>query len=288
MLKQKTIKNPVSLEGIGVHGGQASQITFSPAIANTGIIFRRTDVKNPAINQIQATWQHVIDTCSCTTLANAFHIKVRTVEHVMAALTLLGINNVIIDVTSEELPIMDGSAQPFIEALQTREIQDLPFAKKHLRLLKEVTIQEPNGSHGTLKPAEDMMVDVTMNLSARASVIGCQVFKGAITEASYKDIGPARTFGFYEDAEKLWALGFAKGASLDNTVVIRDNAIMNDEGCRFENECARHKVLDAIGDLALSGYDLLGHYEAFNPGHTLNHKLLCALFADATAYEVVN
>lgn len=288
MSQQKTIKKAVSLTGIGVHSGNQVQATFYPAVADTGIIFRRNDIPNIQINQIVASWQNVVDTRSCTTLANQFNVSIRTVEHVMAALALLGIDNIVIDVTAKEMPILDGSAAPFVELLRNAGLQTFSQAKKTIRLLKTVRVQGPQESYAQFTPADTSTFAVTLDLAARASVIGKQRFKGTLDEAMGDGVAAARTFGFYEDAEKLWTLGLAKGASLENTVVIKENAIMNEEGLRFSDEFVRHKTLDAIGDMALARYPLEAHYEAFNPGHTLNHHLLCALFADTAAYTLVD
>lgn len=284
---QKTVKKIVSLEGVGVHSGAAVRVTFSPATPGTGIVFRRSDIPNMRTNKIAASWENVSDTSFSTTLQNIHNVSLSTVEHVMAALTFLGVDNVFVDVSGPEVPIMDGSAAPFVTAIRAVGLMPLSAPQKVLRILKEVTVKGTGDHFVKLTPSDKFELRVAIDVSDRASTIQKQSLTLTLDEKADELLASARTFGFYEDAEKLWSLGLAKGASLENTLVIKDNALMNEEGFRFEDELVRHKMLDAVGDLALAGYKIEGLYEAFNPGHGLNYQLLCALFSDPSQYHIV-
>ena len=282
---QTTILNEATLSGVGVHSGSKVSITFYPAEADTGIVFRR-QLENGEIHDIRAVASQVSATDLCTVLGDADGASVATVEHLMAAFYALEIDNIIVDIDGAEVPIMDGSSIVFIEALDRAGVDILSSKRRYLRVVKPVRI-EAGGSWAEFVPYEGTRFEIDIDFDCK--LIGRQAWKGDITPDTFRsELARARTFGFMRDVEFLWASGHALGSSLENSVVISDDdSVINIEGLRFENEFVRHKTLDAVGDLALAGAKFIGCYRSYRGGHKLNSLALKALLADASAYEVV-
>ena len=279
---QKTLLNPTECQGIGVHSGQQANLIILPAQENQGIQFQRTDVKNGA--NISALWTAVSATEYCTRLSNQENISVTTIEHLMAALAIMEIDNALIQVDGPEIPIMDGSAEPFINLMAEAGIHEQNSPRRTLRILKEVSVEGKNNSWVSLKPSAKFALDFKIDFNGREGMSVQQLLFSGSTTRMREEISRARTYGFFEDVEQLRAAGLAQGGSLDNAVVINQGEIMNDGGLRYHDECVRHKILDAIGDLYLAGAPICGFYQAYNGGHGLNNKLLHALMADETAW----
>lgn len=282
---QRTLKKSVSCEGIGVHSGQKASLTFHTASEGTGIVFLRGDLSNHCDDFITAHVRDVVDTSFCTTLSNQKGHRARTVEHVLAAFRGYGINNAIVELHGEEVPIMDGSSAPFVAMIESSgiHIQDA--------LVPVIDIQKPisvsyGDSCAMLVPDDRFHLNMTFNAGRRLNNLSWTLDFDP-DDTSFRDhLASARTFGFYEDAEKLWAAGLAQGTSLDNTIVFQDGALLNKAGLRFQDELVRHKVLDALGDLALLGHHIKGKFIGVNSGHTLHFKLMKALLSDDTAYRL--
>lgn len=281
--RQRTLRGQVQCSGIGLHSGEAVTMRLLPAAPNTGVVFVRTDLKNGA-RTVKARWDSVVDTRLCTVVGNDHGGKVATIEHLMAALAAAGVDNVTVEIDGPEVPVMDGSADAFVFLLDMAGTQEQNALRSEIVVLKTVVIEE-DGKRASLEPSEDLRFSVSVAFDS--SVIGTQRHEMILSREAFKnEVSRARTFGFYEDVEKMTKIGLMRGGSLDNAVVIRDEKILNAEGLRFENEFARHKLLDAVGDLALSGGALKGHFKGFRTGHAMNNKLLRALFADSTAFEL--
>ena len=277
MIKQRTLKRIVQATGVGLHTGKKVTLTMRPAPANTGIIYRRTDL-NPPVD-FPADAKSVRDTMLCTCLVNEDNVRISTVEHLNAALAGLGIDNLVIEVDAAEIPIMDGSASPFVFLLLDAGIEELSSAKKFLRLKETVRVEdgdkwaELSPFNGFSYPAIDSSTQrYAMNFSAENFV---------------RDISRARTFGFMRDIEYLQSKGLCLGGSFDCAIVVDDYRVLNEDGLRFEDEFVRHKMLDAIGDLFMCGHNIIGAFTAFKSGHALNNKLLQAVLAKESAWELV-
>jgi len=277
---QKTIGNTVSCQGIGVHSGSPVTVTLYPAPSGSGITFVRTDLNNV---EIKALWQTVVDTRQCTTIGNNQGVTVSTIEHLMAALAANCIDNVRVEIDGPELPIMDGSAYPFIALLEEAGVKNQYAPRRIIRILKTITVEE-NGRTASLSAAPYYEIEMGFDFAGRTTLHPQHLIFRPLEEDFAEDIASARTFGLLEDAEKIWAMGLAKGASLENTLVYDGADVLNEDGLRFEDECVRHKVLDALGDLHLVGGLILGKFHGVRTGHSLHHKLLLALFADPTAW----
>lgn len=282
VLCQHTLKEAVSFDGVGVHSGNPATLVLKPAPQDTGYVFIRTDVKK-GHGEILATWDNVVDTRMNTTLANEYGTQVSTVEHILAALSGCGIDNAFIEVSGPEVPIMDGSSLIFVQKISKVGVRSQQAMVKRIRVLKPVQVTEGQATVFLL-PADESRIYVRFNAHGRMSDQNYTFYPEE--DDFIKMISAARTFGFYEDAQKIRALGLAQGASLENTIVFDHEQILNPDGLRYKDECVRHKVLDAIGDLALAGGRIIGHYDGTNPGHLLNNKLLRALFADPTAWRI--
>lgn len=280
---QQTLAGPVQMSGVGLHSGAAVTLTISPALPDSGLWVRRTDITD-ADPMIPARWDHVVDTRLCTVLGNGAGVTVSTVEHLMAALAGLGIDNAEIRVNGPELPIMDGSSVAFVEALTTAGVVAQGTPRSRLRVLETVTVRDGD-SEATLRPApQGLSIDAAIDFESAA--IGRQRFFSVVTPAVFREhMARARTFGFRHEVEGLRAMGLARGGSLDNAVVVDGDTVMNPEGLRHEDEFARHKALDALGDLALAGHAIVGAYAGVRPSHRLNNLLLRALFDRPEAWR---
>ena len=284
--KQTTLRKRCVLTGNGVHSNAPVTLILHPAESDSGIVFLRTNLPDGATRRIEAKWSRVSATDLCTVLGDVSLGSVSTVEHLLAALTGLGVDNVLVEVDGPEVPIMDGSSASFVAAIDKVGLRALSAPRRFLKILKPVRIQ--NGrSFSELRPAENgFSLDVEIDYPVEA--IGRQRKLLDLTPASFRrEISRARTFGLLRDVERLWKLGFALGSSLENSVAVDDDRILNPEGLRSSDEFVSHKMLDAVGDLALAGAPILGHYAAFCPGHKMNFLVLQALFADRTAYSFV-
>ena len=283
---QATIATPVTMTGIGVHSGSAITISFQPAEAGTGIVFSRNLDDGNSV-EYRAVSSHVGPTDLCTVLGSSPAKWVATIEHVMAALYALGIDNIVVEVDGAEMPIMDGSSYPFIEALEQVGIVSLGVKRRYIRVVKPVRI-DAGASWSEFRPYDGTRFEVEIDFPT--PLIGRQSWKGDLTATSFKEeLSRARTFGFMRDVERLWAAGYALGSSLENSVVISDDdTIVNVEGLRYEgDEFVRHKTLDAVGDLALAGAQFIGCYRSYRGGHKMNANALKALLSDPSAYEIV-
>ena len=257
-------------------------MTLNPAEADSGIVFRRTDVEGV---ELQAHWKNAVETPLCTTLVAENGQKVSTIEHLMSAFVACGIDNALVEISAEEVPIMDGSAAPFVFLIECagRARQDAP--RRAIRILKDVSVEEPHRA-ASFAPGEGFTVDFDIDFDN--DLVSRQSWSGVITEETFKsEISRARTFGFLHEVEQLRKMGLARGGSLDNAVVIDGDKVMNEGGLRFKDEFVRHKVLDSIGDLYLAGAPILGHFTGHKAGHALNLRLLVELFSSQDAWEWV-
>ncbi|NVP56449.1 UDP-3-O-acyl-N-acetylglucosamine deacetylase [Mycoplana rhizolycopersici] len=282
---QTTISSPVTISGTGVHSGAMVSITFHPSEADTGIVFQRVH-DNGNVNEYRAVSSQVGNTDLCTVLGFSPEKSIATIEHVMAALYALSLDNVLIEVSGAEMPIMDGSSAPFIEAIDQVGLRPLAVKRRYIRVVKPVRV-ESGSSWAEFSPHDGTRFEVEIDFDC--PLIGRQAWKGELTPATFRsELSRARTFGFMRDVERLWAAGYALGSSLENSVVISDdNTVINVEGLRYGDEFARHKTLDAVGDLALAGAQFIGCYRSYRGGHKMNALALKALLNDRTAYEVV-
>lgn len=283
---QTTIANAVQLTGIGVHSGNPVSMTFQPADVGTGIVFHRLH-DNGNVTELKAVSANVGNTDLCTVLGRSLPQSVATIEHVMAAIYAMGIDNLIVAVDGPEVPIMDGSSAAFIEAIEQVGIKTQSAKRRYIRVIKPVRID--NGtSWAEFRPYDGTRYEVEIDFDT--PLIGRQTWAGDLTAETFKnELSRARTFGFMRDVERLWAAGYALGSSLENSVVISDDhTVINMEGLRYaKDEFVRHKTLDAVGDLALAGAQFIGCYRSYRGGHKVNANALKALLSDATAYEVV-
>lgn len=288
MLKQKTILQEVKTIGVGVHSGTKVVLTLRPAPVDTGIVFTRVDLTPPVV--FPATAFNIGETKMASTLT-VDGAKVATVEHLLSACAGLGIDNLYIDVSAEEIPIMDGSASSFVYLLQQAGLQEQAAAKKFIRILKPVEVREGTGKAekwARLEPYDGFKLHFFIEFNHPAVDGTHQTAEVDFEKVSYvKDVARARTFGFMQDVEMLRGIGLARGGSLENAIVMDEYRILNADGLRFEDEFVRHKILDAIGDLYLIGHPFLASYTAHKSGHGLNNQLLRALLAQPDAYDVV-
>ncbi|ACR12897.1 UDP-3-O-[3-hydroxymyristoyl] N-acetylglucosamine deacetylase [Teredinibacter turnerae T7901] len=284
MIKQRTLKNEIRATGVGLHTGQKVYLTLRPAPIDAGIVFRRVDL-SPAVD-IPAHAENVGDTTLSTTLVNG-DVRVSTVEHLMSAMAGLGIDNAIVEVSADEVPIMDGSAGPFVFLIQSAGIQEQNAPKKFIRIKKKVVVKDGE-KEAAFYPFNGFKVSFGIDFDH-------PVFKGRKLDATIdfsstsfvKEISRARTFGFMHEIEYLRSKGLVKGGSLDNAVVVDKYRIMNEDGLRYDDEFVKHKVLDAIGDLYLLGTSLIGEYRAYKSGHGLNNQVLRELMKREDAWELV-
>ena len=281
---QRTIKEQVRATGVGLHSGKKVNLRLRPAAADSGIVFRRIDLAEPLDFPALATGVGNTQLASVLTNGNA---RVSTVEHLMAACVGLGIDNLYVDLDAEEVPIMDGSATTFVYLLQSAGISVQAAAKRYLRLLKPIEVRETD-KWARLSPFFGYRLNFAISFNHPAvNATGQEVSFDFARDSFVKEIARARTFGFVQEVETLLSHGLGRGGSLDNAIVLDEYRVLNNGGLRFDDEFAKHKLLDAIGDMALAGYPLLAQYSAFKSGHALNNKLVRALLADQTAWEIV-
>jgi len=282
---QATLRREASLSGIGVHGGLPVSMTLLPADAGAGIAFVRTDVGEGGDRVVRADLGHIGSTELCTTVAAA-GLSVATIEHLMAALSVFGIDNALIEIDGPEVPVMDGSAEAFVDAIDRAGVATLDAPRRYIRVLRPVQVAVGDAV-AEFTPRDRLRVEVEIDFANE--LVGRQTFAADIDRDRFRrDLAPARTFGFMADVEQLWARGFARGASLENAVVVADDRIVNPGGLRYPDEFVRHKALDAVGDLALAGAPILGCFRSRRGGHRLNVAALTALFADADAWTFVS
>jgi UDP-3-O-[3-hydroxymyristoyl] N-acetylglucosamine deacetylase len=282
--QQCTLHNAIRCVGIGLHTGKPVTMTLVPAPVNTGIIFLRTDIGQEQ-GRIRALYDRVTDTRLGTTISNSSGISVSTIEHLMAAFSGCNISNIIVEIDGPEVPIMDGSADPFVFLIECAGIEFQECSRYAVRLLKKIKVTEGDKSV-TLSPSDHFSMDFRIDFPSKA--IGVQEMSVALSNTFFKtELSRARTFGFVQEVETLRKHGLAVGGSLDNAIVIDGDTVLNEEGLRYSTEFVRHKILDAIGDLYLSGYPLIAHYEGIKAGHELNNRALKELFSDDLAWELV-
>jgi UDP-3-O-[3-hydroxymyristoyl] N-acetylglucosamine deacetylase len=284
MLNQRTLKSAIRTTGVGLHTGARVELALRPAPVDAGIVFHRVDL--PGSPTITGEAAHVGDTRLSSTLKSG-NVSISTVEHLMSALAGLGIDNLHVDVAGPELPIMDGSAGPFVFLLQSAGIVEQKAAKRYLRVLAPVEVRDGD-KWARFEPFDGFKLDFTIDFPH--PVFGSENRNVVIdfAEHSYvKEVARARTFGFMQDVEAMRAAGLGLGGSLQNAIVLDETKVLNSEGLRYENEFVRHKVLDAIGDLYLLGHPLIGQYTAYKTGHALNNAVARALLATPEAFEIV-
>ena len=280
-----TIRESVSFVGVGLHTGEVSQLTLKPSLDSRGIYFIRKDVK-AGNNIIDANWQNVSDTRLSTNLSNTDGVSVCTVEHLMSALSACGIDNIRIELDGPEVPIMDGSAEAFVSTIRSVGVSYLSLPKQGIWITQPVVVTDGD-KYAMLLPHS--VPRMTVCIDFPNSVIGSQCYSVSLESDNYfDDIAFARTFGFADQIDELKNQGLVKGGSLINAVLIDGHQVVNPEGLRANNEFVRHKVLDAVGDLALAGTQIMGHYFAYKAGHALNQKLLKELFRETSSWEIMS
>jgi UDP-3-O-[3-hydroxymyristoyl] N-acetylglucosamine deacetylase len=283
---QTTLNDRVSLEGIGVHSGKPVSLTLHPTEADTGIVFLRTNLDGGREREIAAVHDNVIDTRLCTVVGDPARGSVATIEHLMAALRGLSIDNVVVEIDGPEMPIMDGSSRPFVEAIDQAGLVTLKSRRRSIKVLKPLRV-EMGRAYAELAPS-DRGFQLDVEIDFETPLIGHQRRHLDLSPDSFRrDLSGARTFGFVKDVEQLWKMGLALGSSLENSIALGDDRILNPEGLRWADEFVRHKTLDAIGDLALAGAPLVGRFRSYCGGHKLNFLMLEALFADPDAWTYV-
>ncbi len=280
---QKTLRARIDIAGIGVHSGKPVRMAMLPADADTGVVFVRHGAGGEV--EIPALSSSVGATELSTVLGSPNGTSVATVEHLMAALSALGVDNVVIEIDAPEVPVMDGSARAFVEAIEQVGLKAQRVARRFIRVLKPVRVQIGSG-WAEFQPHDGRRFETVIEYDT--PLIGRQALSLTLTPATFRSqIAPARTFGFMRDVERLWAAGFALGSTLENSVVLGEDGIVNPEGLRFGDEFVRHKMLDAIGDLALAGLPILGLYRSYRGGHRMNAAAVGALLGDSDAWTVV-
>lgn len=284
MIKQRTLKNVIKATGITLHGGERAELVLRPAPVNTGIVFYRTDL-NPIV-EIRACAENVGDTTLSTTLMKG-NVRVSTVEHLLSAFAGLGIDNAYVDVTASEIPIMDGSAGPFVFLIQSAGIEEQTAPKRFIRIKRKLKITDGD-KWVCFEPFDGFKVTFTIDFDHPLFKQSAKTATLDFSSLSFvKEVSRARTFGFMADFEKLQSMNLARGASFDNAIAIDEFRVLNEDGLRYENEFVKHKILDAVGDLYLLGSSLVGAFSGYKSGHALNNKLLRKLLAEEDAWEFV-
>jgi len=288
MLLQRTIQQPITTKGVGLHSGKRVEITLRPAAPNTGIVFHRIDLPEPVQLPAKA---HMVGNTRLASVLQQGDVRVSTVEHLMSALAGLGIDNLHVDLTAEEVPIMDGSAGTFVYLLRSAGLQEQPVAKQFMRITQPIEVSEGEGAQkkwARLEPYNGFALSFSIDFRHPAIDSTANVAEVDFARDSYvKTIARARTFGFASEVEALRAAGLARGGSLDNAIVLDEYRVLNTDGLRYEDEFVKHKILDAIGDLYLIGKPLVARYVACKSGHDLNNKLALATLAHKDAWELV-
>ena len=285
MIRQRTLKNVIRATGVGLHTGKKVLLTLRPAPTNTGIIFRRVDI-DPTV-EIPAKPKYVGDTSLSTTLVKD-KVRISTVEHLLSAFAGFGIDNVYVDLTADEVPIMDGSAGPFVFLIQSAGVEEQRAAKKFLRIKEKVQVEQ-NGKWAMFEPFDGFKVGFSIEFDHPVfNQNNCHAEIDFSTTSFVKEVSRARTFGFMRDVELLRERNLVLGGSLDNAVVVDDYRILNEDGLRYADECVKHKILDAIGDLYLLGHSLIGAFKGHKSGHALNNTLIRELLLDKSAWEIVS
>ncbi len=280
--QQRTVQRAVTCEGVGLHSGQPVTLRMVPAPVNHGLVFVRVDLPEKPLIPVRSDL--VVDTSLATTLGVG-SAKVSTVEHLLAALSGLGIDNLRLELDGPEVPIMDGSAAPFAEAMTNAGIRLQAEPKKFLVIKRTVTVTDGD-KHATFSPARHFRIDCTIDF--KHPLISDQTYSLEFSDRNFlRDVASARTFGFLRDVEKLQKMGLAQGGTLSNAVVVDDFSILNPEGLRYPDEFVRHKILDALGDVSLLGYPVIGALTAFKTGHALNQKLVAKVLADPSNFDIV-
>ena len=280
-LHQRTLKSPIGCSGVGLHSGRKIAMTLHPAEADSGVVFRRIDVAaGDAI--IPANWRYVVDTRMATTIANDAGVSVATIEHLMAALAGCGVDNAVVELDGAEVPVMDGSAAPFVFLIECAGVIEQDASRRAIKVLKPVSVGDGRRSL-TIRPARTFAISFEIDFESR--VVARQSLSLKLVNGAFKtDIARARTFGFEHEVSALRAAGLALGGSLDNAVVVRGDTVLNVGGLRYGDEFVRHKILDCVGDLYLAGAPIIGAVDGTCSGHALNNRLLQALFADESAW----
>jgi UDP-3-O-[3-hydroxymyristoyl] N-acetylglucosamine deacetylase len=283
---QKTLAKPIKLQGIGLHSGFITTLILKPSLPNSGITFLRTDIKDIKKNSISATFKNVTSAKLCTKIENSFGISVSTIEHLMGAFYGEGIDNVIVEVNNIEVPIMDGSAKAFVEAIKSAGVKEQNVTRKFIKVLKRVEIKE-GSKYISIEPLERKL-KIDFKLIYDNELIGSQREELSVNEKNLESIYNARTFCLFEDIEKIKEVGLAKGGSLDNAIVVQGKKILNKSGLRDKNEFVKHKILDCLGDFMLSEYRMFGLIKCVRGGHQLTNDLLKKFFSDNTNWKFVS
>ena len=282
---QQTLNKTIELRGIGLHSGKTVTLRLVPAAAGHGIVFKRVDLEEGA-NLIPAVYDRVVDTRLCTLIANEYGAKVGTIEHLMAALRGCGIDNVLVELDAAEVPVMDGSSKPFVDAIDFVGAKKQDKPRRAIKILKDITVQDGD-KFVRLSPSNVPVFKGRIVFSH--ADIGTQDYTLKLVNGNFRhDVSDCRTFGFAKEAEMLRAAGLGLGGSLENAIILDDHGVMNPDGLRCTDEFIRHKILDAVGDLYLAGGPILGAYDGFKAGHALNNAILHALFADESAWMPVD
>jgi UDP-3-O-[3-hydroxymyristoyl] N-acetylglucosamine deacetylase len=284
-LSQNTVADHIVIQGTGLHSGADAILRIHPAKADNGIIFMRSDVSDRN-NLVPALWDHVVDTKLCTVIGNKDGVSIGTIEHLMAALNAMNITNAMIELDGPEVPIMDGSSLPFITAIKKVGISAQNAPQKAIKILEEITFKEDD-KFVTLSPSEFAEFSITIDFDHKS--IGKQSFAMRLDADNFaKDISDARTFGFLHEFNHLRSLGLCLGGTLENAVALDGDKVLNPEGLRHDDEFARHKLLDAVGDIYLAGHRIIGTYKGYKSGHAVNNQALRALFANPDKWALVD
>ena len=279
---QKTINEPINFEGIGLHSGKISKVKLIPGSENQGIVFKRTDIKEN--NIVEANFNNVSSTKLCTTLENSSGVRISTVEHLLAAFYIIGVDNVVVEIDKEEVPIMDGSSKDFIEILKKSGTKKLNTKRKFLKILEKVELED-NGRKISIEPNKNFEVKFQLNYSNE--IIGKQKNSVNFSSDNLNDIYSSRTFCLFQDIEEIKKHGLAKGGSLENAVVVDEEKVLNEDGLRNEKEFVNHKILDLAGDFLLSGYRILGKVDCYQGGHQLSNLFLRKLLNLKSSYTEI-
>ena len=283
ILNQATISKNINFEGVGLHSGISTMVKLLPASENTGIVFKRVDLKDN--NEIKANYKNVSTAKLCTTLTNNWGVTVSTVEHLMAAFYITGIDNILVEINSSEIPIMDGSSKDFIDLINKVGLKKQLAKKRYLKILKKIELNDENKKI-SIEPNENTL-KVNFQLLYDNEIIGNQNNTVSFEEENLTEIYTSRTFCLFEDIENIKKQGLAKGGSLNNAIVVNDKEVMNAEGLRNKNEFVNHKILDLVGDFLLSGYRIIGSVKCFQGGHHLSNIFLKEIFKDSSNFEEV-